>query len=50
MVVLTPVALCVPSTPAEIGDLTDPSLGVKPFMICLFFSSGGAVEAIPTFL
>ena len=23
MVVLTPVALCVPSTPAEIGDATD---------------------------
>jgi len=51
MVVVTPVALCVPSTPAEIGDSTVVLLfgALLPFW-SEDWSDGGEVGATPTFL
>ena len=55
MEVVTPVALCVPSTPAEIGDCTSPSIEVLLLLdvvdvVKAWSSVGGDVDAMLTCL
>lgn len=50
MILLTPVALCVPSTPADMGDATDASFESAALTSSCLVPLGGWLVAIPTFL